>query len=62
MRHLVCLATWSGEADAPRVRFKFSSVAVSQRVAIQSQSIQFLLLTFQLHEKSELPRMSAFSQ
>jgi hypothetical protein len=42
MRHLVCLATWPGEADALRVRFKFSSVAFSQRVGTQSRSILFL--------------------
>ena len=53
MRHLACLATWPGGADALRVRFKFSSIAFSQRVATQSRSIQFLLLTFQLHENSE---------
>src|SRR4029453_12155955 len=53
MRHLVCLATWSGEADALRVRFKLSSIAFSKRVATRSRSIQFLLLTFQWHENSE---------
>src|SRR5436190_19231129 len=53
MRHLVCLATWPGGADALRVRFQFSSIAFSQRVATQSRSIQFLLLTFHWHETSE---------
>ena len=42
MRHLVCLATWPGGADALRVRFKFSSIASLRLTLAQSQSILFL--------------------
>jgi hypothetical protein len=54
MPRLVCSVIWPDGADALRVRFKFSSIAFSDRVPTQSQPILFLLPTFQLHENSQL--------
>jgi len=59
MRQLVCLPTWPGEADALRVRFKFSSIAFSQRVGTQSRSILFLSLTFPIEHEKGSPQLDS---